>query len=77
MSDNLDEAKVFYLDVENKPSIRMEIAFGDFHNHNVAYHCGSAITVSGTGVNEGGQIVIKKIKELRSVHGKLPGSAPG
>ncbi len=77
MSDNLNEAKVFYLDVKDKPSVRMEIAFGDFHNHNVAYHCGTAINVTGTGTNEGEQIVIKKIKELRSVHGRLPGSAPG
>ena len=36
MSDNLDEAKVFYIDVEGKPSVRIEISFGDFHSFNVA-----------------------------------------
>lgn len=77
MSDNLDEAKIFYLDVEGRPSVRMEIAFRDFHRHNVAYHCGTAITVTGTGLIEGDQLVIKQIKDLKSLHGKQPGDAPG
>ena len=77
MSDNLDEAKIFYLDVEGKPAVRMELAFGDFHRYNVAYHCGTPITVKGTGQQEGDRIVIKKIKELQSVFGANPGDAPG
>ena len=47
MSDNLDEAKVFYIDVEGKPSVRIEISFGDFHSFNVAYHVGTPIKLSG------------------------------
>ncbi|MDA7681196.1 hypothetical protein N8603_02295 [Verrucomicrobiales bacterium] len=43
MSDNLDEAKGFYIDVEEKPSVRIEISFGDFHSFNLAYHVGAPI----------------------------------
>ena len=77
MSDNLDEAKIFYLDVEGHPSVRMEIAFRDFHRFNVAYHCGTAITVTGTVSDRDGQLVIKQIRELKSLFGRLPGDAPG
>ena len=77
MSDNLDEAKIFYIDVEGRSPVRMEIAFGDFHRFNVAYHCGTAITVSGTSSEREGQLVIKKITELTSLYGKKPGDAPG
>lgn len=77
MSDNLDEAKIFYLDVDGCPSVRMEIAFGDFHRFNIAYHCGTAINVSGLVSDRGGQLVIKKIKDLNSLFGDLPGDAPG
>ena len=81
MSDNLDEAKIFYLDIENKPPVRLEIAFGDFHRFNVAYHCGTAVTLKGTGAiesDEGSQrITVKKIQELNSVFGQRPGDAPG
>ena len=47
MSDNLDEAKIFYIDVQGKPSVRIEISFGDFHSFNVAYHVGTPIKLSG------------------------------
>lgn len=77
MSDNLDEAKIFYIDVEGRAPVRMEIAFGDFHRFNVAYHCGTAITVSGASSEKNGQLVIKKITELKSLYGKKPGDAPG
>jgi hypothetical protein len=30
MSDNLDEAKVFYIDVKGKESVRIEVSFKDF-----------------------------------------------
>ena len=77
MSDNLDEAKIFYLDVQGHPAVRMEIAFRDFHRFNVAYHCGTAVTVKGVGLEESGQFTIRDIQDLKSVHGAAPGSAPG
>ena len=43
----LDEAKVFYVDVEGKPSVRIEVSFGDFHSFNLAYHVGTPIKLSG------------------------------
>ena len=49
MSDNLDEAKVFFVDVAGRPSIRIEVNFRDFHDFNLAYHCGTGITLSGDG----------------------------
>ena len=36
MSDNLDEAKVFYIDVKGKESVRIEVSFNDFHGFNLA-----------------------------------------
>jgi hypothetical protein len=79
MSDDLDEAKIFYVDVEGMPSVRLELVFQDFHRFNVAYHCGTAVLVEGTGVSasESGGAVIKKIQKLQSVFGNLPGDAPG
>ena len=77
MSDNLDEAKIFYLDVEGQRPVRMEIQFGDFHRYNVAYHCGTAVTVTGSVADREGELVIRKITDLRSLFGKQAEGAPG
>lgn len=77
MSDNLDEAKLFFIDVENKPSVRIEVGFGDFHNFNIAYHCGTPVKMIGTGQTIGDQHKITKVKSLNSLFGKKPGSARG
>jgi hypothetical protein len=77
MSDNLDEAKLFFVDIDQKPSVRIEVEFRDFHNFNIAYHCGTPITISGTGSEQSGQLKITKVKELISLFGTKPGSADG
>ncbi len=77
MSDKLDETRVFFIDVAGRPPIRMDLGFGDFHHHNVAYHVGTAITIKAEGQGSGDTLVIRKIKELKSVFGKKPGDAPG
>jgi len=77
MSDNLDEAKLFFVDVDQKPSVRVEVSFGDFHNFNLAYHCGTPIKLTGTGTDQSGQLKITKVKELTSLFGAKPGTARG
>jgi hypothetical protein len=77
MSDNLDEAKIFYVDVEGQPPVRVEVRFGDFHNFNLAYHCGTGITLTGTGHTEGGRHVITKVTDLKSVYGQRPSTQNG
>jgi hypothetical protein len=77
MSDKLDETRVFFMDVKGRPPIRMELGFGDFHGKNVAYHVGTAITIKATGQGTGDALIIKQIKELKSVFGRNPGSAGG
>lgn len=77
MSDNLDEAKIFFVDVAGKKPVRVEVAFGDFHKFNLAYHCGTGVTMKGTGVTSGDTPVIKRVLELKSIFGKAPGSANG
>lgn len=77
MSDDLNEAKVFYVDVEGRPPVRVEVEFRDFHNFNLAYHCGTAITLTGSGSDQGGQLVITKVTELKSLFGGKPGSQNG
>ena len=78
MSDNLDEAKVFYVDVKDKAPIRVEVNFGDFHGFNLAYHVGTPITLTGNSSEKNGQILITKVTELKSLFGKSkPGKADG
>ena len=77
MSDNLDEAKVFFIDVEGRPAVRIEVQFRDFHQFNLAYHCGTPVTLSGDGDETGGQIRITKVTKVRSLFGKQPGSKNG
>lgn len=77
MSDNLDEAKLFFVDVDGEPSVKIEVPFRDFHQFNLAYHCGTAVTITGTGQTQGKQAVITKVTDLKSVHGKLPGTQNG
>ncbi len=77
MSDNLDEAKILFVDVEGRKPVRVEVAFRDFHDFNLAYHCGTGVTMSGIGERQGQQFVIKKVTELRSIFGKKPGTQNG
>ncbi len=77
LSEDLNEAKIFYIDVTGKPSIRIEVAFRDFHDFNLAYHCGTAIKITGNGVDRGGQLVITKVTELKSLFGRKPGTQNG
>lgn len=75
MSDNLNEAKLFYVDVEGAESVLVEVNFNDFHHFNVAYHCGTAVTLTGTGPV--GERKITKIESLESLFGHKPDDAPG
>ena len=77
MSDDLDEAKVFFVDVDGQPAVRVEVEFRDFHRFNLAYHCGTGITLKGIGKTLGEQRVITKVIELKSIHGKQPGTQDG
>lgn len=77
MSDNLDEAKLFYVDVDGRPSVRVEVQFRDFHDFNLAYHCGTGITLTGTGTSVDGQTSITDVTELTSIFGKNPGTQDG
>jgi hypothetical protein len=78
MSDNLDEAKVFYIDVSGKSPVRIEVSFGDFHGFNLAYHVGTPIILTGTTSERNGRVVLTKVTDLKSVFGKSkPGKANG
>ncbi len=77
LSDNLDEAKVFFVDLEGGRSVRIEVAFRDFHQFNLAYHCGTPIKLTGTGTDKGGQLLITKITDLQSLFGEKPGTQNG
>lgn len=78
MSDDLDEARIFMVDVEGANPVRIEVAFRDFHDFNLAYHCGTAIQLKGTGTDSGSKnYLISKVTDLRSLFGKKPGSANG
>ncbi|MGY8639815.1 MAG: DUF1552 domain-containing protein [Verrucomicrobiales bacterium] len=78
MSENLDEAKVFYMDVAGQDSVRIEIEFRDFHSFNFPYHVGTPITLTGTVSEKNGRQVMSKISTLKSVFGNSkPGTRNG
>ncbi|QDV45745.1 hypothetical protein Enr13x_56240 [Stieleria neptunia] len=77
LSEDLNEAKIFYVDVPGRLPVRVEIEFRDFHDFNLAYHCGTPIELTGDGTQRNGQLVITKIKGLRSLFGKKPGTQNG
>ena len=77
MSDDLDQAKIFFIDVQGRPPVQVQVEFRDFHNFNLAYHCGTAITLTGTGKVEGDQYIVTKVSDVKSLFGKLPGSQNG
>jgi hypothetical protein len=77
LSDDLNEAKVFFVDVEGQPPLRVEVDFGDFHRFNLAYHCGTAILLKGNGTERDGEMVLTKVTELTSLFGKKPGTQNG
>ena len=77
LSEDLNEANVFYIDVKNGPSVRIVVKFRDFHDFNLAYHCGTAVNITGQCADKGGQIVISKITALKSLFGKKPGASRG
>lgn len=70
MSDDLSEAKVFYMDLPNGSSVKLDVQFRDFHSFNLAYYCGEAIKLTGKGSNKNGQLTITKVTELKALNGK-------
>lgn len=76
MSDDLDEARVFLVDVDGQPPVRVEVGFGDFHKFNLAYHCGTAVTLTGTG-DTGDRKIVRKVTKIESLFGKAPGTLNG
>lgn len=77
LSDDLSQAKIFYVDVEGKPSVRVEVQFRDFHDFNLAYHTGTPIVLTGTGSSTADSATITKVTDLKSLFGRKPGSAGG
>ncbi|MEM7012343.1 MAG: DUF1552 domain-containing protein [Verrucomicrobiota bacterium] len=78
MSENLDEAKVFYIDIPDQPSIRIEVSFRDFHDFNLAYHVGTPIILTGNRNEKNGQLLITKVSEIKSLFGNSnPGKQNG
>jgi hypothetical protein len=77
LSEDLNEAKIFYIDVDGQTPVRIEVSFGDFHKFNLAYHCGTAINLSGNVVEKDGQLVLTKVTDLKSLFGKKPGTQNG
>ena len=77
LSDDLNEARIFYVDIEGATPVRIDVQFGDFHKHNLAYHSGTPVLLTGSGAEKSGQLVIRKIQSLKSVFGKKAGSQNG
>lgn len=78
MSENLDEAKTFYMEVAEKDPVRVDVSFRDFHDFNLAYHVGTPIILEGNRDEKNGQLLMTKVSELKSVFGKSqPGKQKG
>lgn len=77
MSDNLDEARIFFIEVDGELPVRVEVEFKDFHRFNLAYHCGTGIVLKGQGRIEGDQKIISKVTKLTPLSGKKPGTKNG
>lgn len=75
LSDNIEEAKVFYMDLPDGRSIKLDVSFSDFHKRNMAYYVGEAMQVKGTGSNVNGQLTITKLSEFKSIFGIKPGES--
>ena len=77
MSDNLDDARTFFLEIEDQSPLRIQVGFGDFHHYNLAYHCGAVIHLSGNGSQQGQQLLLTKVTALKPISGKKPGTQNG
>ncbi len=77
LSEDLNEARIFYVDLNDGSSVRIDVEFRDFHQFNLAYHCGTPIKLTGSGSDKGGQLLITKIQELDSLYGHKPGTQNG
>ena len=77
LSEDLNEARIFYIDVEKQASVKIDVSFRDFHHFNLAYHCGTPIKLTGETSEKDGQTVVTKIASLASLFGKTPGTLNG
>lgn len=77
LSEDLNEARIFYVDVNDVSAVRVDVEFRDFHHFNLAYHCGTPIRLKGTGTDKGGQLTITRIADLQSLFGRKPGTQNG
>jgi len=77
LSEDLNEARIFYIDLEKQPSVKIDVSFRDFHHFNLAYHCGTPIKLTGETSEKEGQTVVTKIASIASLFGKTPGTLNG
>lgn len=75
-SDDLNQANQFFIDVKGEPqSVRLQVPFKAFEQHNLPYYCGSPVRIVGRGERKGGEVVVTQVTELRSLVGLKPGAA--
>ncbi|MEW4486457.1 DUF1552 domain-containing protein [Thalassoglobus sp. JC818] len=77
LSEDLNEARIFFVDVEGASPVKVDVEFRDFHQFNLPYHCGTPINLTGTGTEIQGQLSITKVTQLKSLFGKDPGTLNG
>ena len=76
-SQNINETRNFYIDLTDGRSVKIETTFKEFHDLNIAYHIGTGVLISGKGSLNEQNVLIKKVKSIKSLFGKQAAGTPG
>jgi hypothetical protein len=67
LSDDITTPRLHFIDIEGGLTVKVEVSFKDFNNHNVPYHCGKAVYLEGTGSAKNGQFLVQKLSKLQEL----------
>jgi hypothetical protein len=72
LSNNLDEANLFFVDVDGQKPVRIQISFRNFQQFEMPFYCGTPVELIGNGGKQGSEFVINEVTSLKSLAGLKP-----
>ncbi|NQZ57892.1 MAG: DUF1552 domain-containing protein, partial [Lentisphaeraceae bacterium] len=67
MNSDINNARLYLIDIEGQNPVKIEVSFKNFSVHSLSYHCSKPVYLEVTGLSENGQLFVKNITKLEEL----------